>query len=115
MHRVVEYTLMFIVLVLLQVFLFDNLNLSPYCYPLVYVGFILLLPVTLLPAWTLLLGFAIGAVTDLLSGTPGLHTIAATATAFCRRAMAAGESRGRSRNERRQREPMGVFVLSSTE
>ncbi len=84
MHRVVEYTLMFIVLVLLQVFLFDNLNLSPYCYPLVYVGFILLLPVTLLPAWTLLLGFAIGAVTDLLSGTPGLHTIAATATAFCR-------------------------------
>lgn len=84
MHRVVEYTLMFIVLVLLQVFLFDNLNLSPYLYPLVYVGFIVLLPVGLAHAWTLLLGFAIGAVTDLLSGTPALHTIAATATAFCR-------------------------------
>ena len=71
MHRVVEYTLMFLVLVLLQVFLFDNLNLSPYLYPLVYVGFIILLPVGLHPAWTLLLGFLVGAVTDLLSGTPG--------------------------------------------
>ena len=70
MHRVVEYTLIFLVLVLLQVFLFDNLNLSPYLYPLVYVGFIILLPVGLHPAWTLLLGFLVGAVTDLLSGTP---------------------------------------------
>lgn len=87
MHRVVEYTLIFLVLVLLQVFLFDNLNLSPYLYPLVYVGFIILLPVGLHPAWTLLLGFLVGAVTDLLSGTPGLNTIASTATAFCRPAL----------------------------
>ena len=36
MHKIAEYGLIFIVSVLLQVFLFDNLTVSPYLDPLVY-------------------------------------------------------------------------------
>lgn len=87
MHRIAKYGLLFIVSVLLQVFLFDNLNLSPYLCPLVYAGFIVLLPANLDRALLLALSFALGLSVDLLSGTAGLHTIAATATGFLRPAL----------------------------
>ena len=84
MHRTLAYTIFFIVLVLLQAFLFDNLNLSIYIYPLVYTAFIILLPIQTPRIAVLLLGFAIGVAVDAVSGTAGLHTIASLASAFCR-------------------------------
>ncbi len=84
MHRIAEYGTIFVVSVLLQVFLFDRLNLSPYLYPLVYTAFIVLLPAGTDRALLLVLSFLLGASVDLLSGTPGLNTIAATATGFLR-------------------------------
>lgn len=84
MQRISEYALLFVALVLAQVLFFDHLTLSPYLYPLVYVGFILFLPPAA-PRWaTLLLGFAVGLVMDMLSGTAGIHTIASLATGFMR-------------------------------
>ena len=44
MHRTLPYLALFAVVVLLQVFLFDNLSISIYLNPLVYVAFIALLP-----------------------------------------------------------------------
>lgn len=85
MYRVLEYTLFFVTLLLLQVFLFNNLNLSVYINPLVYVAFVLLLPMELASVWVLLLGLAIGAATDLMTGMAGLNTIATLVTAFTRR------------------------------
>ena len=72
---------------LLQVFLFDNLTVSPYLYPLVYAGCIILLPANIDRALLLILSFALGLSVDLLSGMAGLNTIAATATGFLRPAL----------------------------
>ncbi len=85
MYRFIEYTFFFVVLILLQVFLFDNLNLGMYVHPLVYVGFIVLLPMETPAVAVLLLGLVAGFTMDIISGGAGLNTSAALAVAFARR------------------------------
>lgn len=87
MNRVAEYVLFFVATVLLQVLLFDNINISSYLYPLFYVAFIVLLPVDIKPAVSIISSFLLGVSVDLLSGTVGLGAIASTATAFVRPAV----------------------------
>ena len=50
MHRTFPYILLFAVAVMLQLFLFNNLTLSVYFNPLVYVVFLALLPMETPPA-----------------------------------------------------------------
>lgn len=85
MHRFLEYAVFFVALLLLQVFLFNNLNLSVFVNPLVYIAFIVLLPMETRPVWVLLLGLLLGIATDYVVGTAGLNTIATLFTAFIRR------------------------------
>lgn len=85
MYRVLEYAFFFATLLLLQAFLFNNLNLGIYINPLVYAAFILLLPMELTPIWVLLLGALMGAATDMITGVAGLNTIATLVTAYGRR------------------------------
>ena len=76
--------LRFIILVLIQVLIFNNIELSGYINPYIYILFILLLPFDT-PGWLLLLlGFLLGISIDIFSDTPGMHTIATTLTAFLR-------------------------------
>lgn len=84
MQRTLAYTVYFIVIALLQAFVFNNLNLSIYIYPMVYVSFVLLLPIKTPHIATLFLGLIVGVTMDLASGSAGLHTIASLATAFSR-------------------------------
>lgn len=84
MYRTLGYTLFFLTVVLLQAFLFNNINLSIYVYPFVYVGFVLLLPIQTPHVVVLLLGLLTGVTIDAVSGTAGLHTIASLFSAFCR-------------------------------
>ena len=74
MHRTLPYLALFAVVVLLQVFLFDNLSISIYLNPLVYVAFIALLPP----------GLATGVTMDLAMGAAGVNTIATLLIAFAR-------------------------------
>lgn len=74
----------FIVLVLIQVLILNNIEFSGYINPFLYVLFILLLPFET-PAWLLLVsGFALGLTVDLFMNTPGLHAAATVLTAFVR-------------------------------
>ncbi|MBE5033901.1 rod shape-determining protein MreD [Gallalistipes aquisgranensis] len=84
MYRFLEYTLLFVIVVLLQIFLFNNLNLSVYVNPLVYIAFVVMLPMEINRAALLLLGFLLGGVMDMIMGTAGINTIATLATAFLR-------------------------------
>lgn len=68
----------------LQLFLFDSLNLGPYVNPLVYIAFIVLLPMNTPSVAVLLLGLVLGASMDAVSGTAGIHTIAALFTSYIR-------------------------------
>ena len=56
MYRTVPYIVLFLILALLQIFLFDNLSISIYLCPLVYIGFIVLLPIDAPPVAVLFLG-----------------------------------------------------------
>jgi hypothetical protein len=84
MPRILQYILLFLVVTALQIFLFDNLQLSLYIHPFVYVAFILLLPMEIKGYLLLLLAAGTGIVMDFFSGAPGVNTIATTAMAFCR-------------------------------
>ena len=55
MYRTVPYIVLFLILALLQIFLFDNLSISIYLCPLVYIGFIVLLPIDAPPVAVLFL------------------------------------------------------------
>jgi rod shape-determining protein MreD len=83
-NSILRYGLIFILLVLLQVLVFNNIQFSGYINPYVYLMFILLLPVEI-PAWLLLLlSFITGVIIDYFSGSPGIHSSATVLAGFVR-------------------------------
>lgn len=74
----------FVVLILIQVLLLNNIQISGYIVPYVYILFILLMPFET-PGWLLLFsGFALGLSVDMFSQTMGMHTVATVFMAFLR-------------------------------
>ena len=49
MHRTLQYAILFIVMVILQIFLFSRIGISVYVHPLVCIAFIVLLPMEIAP------------------------------------------------------------------
>lgn len=84
MYRTFPYLLLFAATVLLQVFFFDNLSVSIYLSPLIYVAFVALLPLDTPHVGVLLGGLAVGMVMDWAMGTAGINTIATVFVAFLR-------------------------------
>jgi rod shape-determining protein MreD len=83
-NSILRFGLIFILLLLLQVLLFNNIQFSGYVNPYVYILFILLLPVEI-PSWLLLiLSFATGLTIDFFSSTPGMHSSATLMAGFVR-------------------------------
>jgi len=83
-NSILRFGLIFILLVLLQVLLFNNIQFSGYVNPYIYIMFILLLPVEI-PSWLLLiLSFGVGMIIDFYSGTPGMHSSASVLAGFVR-------------------------------
>ena len=87
MVRILFYALLFLVSVLFQTFLFDNLAVSIYLSPLVYISFIALLTMETPPIVMLLCGLATGIVTDWAMGLEGINTAVTLLSAFTRRAV----------------------------
>lgn len=85
MYRVYPYIVLFVALALLQVFLFDNLSISVYLSPLVYVAFVVLLPIDVRPSVALLAALATGVAMDWTMGGAGINTIATLPLALLRR------------------------------
>ena len=85
MHYALKYTLLLLALLVLQIFLFDTVNLGPYVNVLLYVAFIVLLPVNIPSILVLLSGLALGVAMDVLTGTAGVHTISTVAVSYVRR------------------------------
>jgi len=83
-NSILRFALIFILLLLFQVLLFNNIQFSGYVNPYVYIMFILLLPIEI-PSWLLLLlSFATGLIIDFFSGSPGMHTSATVLAGFVR-------------------------------
>ncbi len=84
MKNLSRYSGAFIVLIVLQLIIFNNIEFSGYVNPYVYVMFILILPFSI-PSWfLLLLAFFTGLVIDLFSGTLGVHAFATVMAGFVR-------------------------------
>ncbi len=74
----------FIILVLVQVLVLNNIQFLGYINPYIYILFILSLPVRT-PRWaSLLLAFVLGLTIDIFANTPGMHASAAVLIAFLR-------------------------------
>ncbi len=83
-NSILRFSLIFILLILLQLLVFNNIQFSGYVNPYVYIMFILLLPVEI-PAWLLLiLAFGMGIIIDFYSGSPGIHASATVLSGFVR-------------------------------
>ncbi len=79
-----KYTVMFILLVLIQILILNQVQLSGYINPFMYILFILLLPVNS-PAYLLLtLAFFIGITVDIFSNSMGIHAFASVFIAYIR-------------------------------
>lgn len=87
MYRLLEYGILFFVMVILQVFLFSRIGISIYVNPLVYIAFLILLPMEIAGALLLVLGMVLGMTVDFFMGTAGINTIATLFAAFCRPAV----------------------------
>lgn len=86
-NSILRYGFLLMVLILLQVLVFNNIQFSGYVNPYVYVMFILLLPFDM-PAWLLLfVSFLLGMIMDFFSGTPGMHASASVLAGFVRPAV----------------------------
>ena len=84
MRRYLSYIGLFVVVLLLQVYLFDNISLGIYFHPLVYVAFIILLPLKFNHGGVVVLSALMGLIMDLLTGMAGLNVLALTTAGFVR-------------------------------
>jgi rod shape-determining protein MreD len=83
-NKTIRLSLMFVLLILLQVLVFNNIQFSGYIDPYIYLLFILLLPFEI-PDWLLLsICFVTGFTVDLFSLSPGMHAFSTVVAGFAR-------------------------------
>lgn len=79
------YLILTFVVLFVQVFVLNNLSISPLVAPMVYITLILLMPIESSQWKMLFAGLALGALMDLTMGTAGLNTLVTLPIAFFRR------------------------------
>ena len=84
MHQGIRYTLLFVAVVLLQSLVFNQVQISIWFNPLVYIAFVRLLPMRTMPIVVLTCGALMGVSMDVIMGLAGVNTIASLATAYLR-------------------------------
>jgi len=83
-NTLLRLTFAFLLLMLIQVLVFNNIQFSGYVNPYVYVMFILILPLEIPPWLMLIISFFTGLIMDFMSGSPGMHTSATVFAGFAR-------------------------------
>jgi len=74
----------FVLLMLMQLLVFNNVYLGGYINPCIYLLFVAMLPTNTGRIATLLIAFGSGLCVDLFSNMPGFHTAACTLVGFIR-------------------------------
>ena len=83
-RSILYYAFVFLMYLLLQVLLFDNMVLYGKVFCFIYIGFILLLPIEISPVFLIAIGFITGFAVDLFSNSLGLNTSVSVFIAFIR-------------------------------
>lgn len=82
--EILKYLLLFVVLVVTQVLVFNHLCLFNVAVPLVFIYFIIKLPVNLSANWAMTVSFLLGLMVDIFSNTQGMNALACTILAAVR-------------------------------
>lgn len=80
----IKFAFMFVALTLCQVVVFNHICLFSVAIPLVFIYFIVKLPVTLGIIWVMTLSFVLGLTVDIMSNTQGMNALACTILAVTR-------------------------------
>tara|TARA_B110000046_G_C12864205_1_gene343189 strand:- start:261 stop:791 length:531 start_codon:yes stop_codon:yes gene_type:complete len=80
----ISYFIRFALLIIVQIFLLNNVQFSGLLNPYLYVYFLIVLPVDFSPNIGLLFAFTMGIIIDMFSQTMGMHTISAVFLAYAR-------------------------------
>lgn len=83
-NQLLKLGLLFVVSVLVQVLFLNQIQISGFINPYIYILFILLLPTSIPRYLLLLLGFFLGITIDVFSNTPGIHASATVFISFIR-------------------------------
>ncbi len=84
MKNIIEFLSWFAGLVILQVLLFNNIQIAGVINPFLYIYLIIALPIHINRISLILAGFILGLVVDVFSNTWGIHAMATTLIAFLR-------------------------------
>lgn len=82
--QVVYGALFFVLLVLVQVLILNNIHFFSLATPFLYIYFILKIPIRTSSSWVVFLSFLIGVSVDILSNTGGLHAASSTLVGLVR-------------------------------
>lgn len=85
--EIITLLLRFLALTALQVLLLNNIQLSGFINPYIYLLFIMLLPVKFSKGFSLVLAFVSGFAIDIFTNTAGMHAAATVLMAFMRPAV----------------------------
>lgn len=80
-----KFLLMAVILILLQVTVFNNICLFGVAVPMVFIYLILRLPLTMGTSWVLTVAFLMGLGVDIFSDTQGMNALACTILGVLRR------------------------------
>lgn len=83
--EILHYIILFIGVVLLQVLICNHIALFNVALPIIFIYFIIKLPISLNPGVLFTLSFLTGLIIDIFSDTPGVNALACTLTAGIKR------------------------------
>ena len=84
MNDILQHTIRFFILASIQILVLNNVQISGYINPFVYILFIMLLPPKMPKAIVLILAFVMGCTIDVFSDSYGIHSSATVLLAFLR-------------------------------
>lgn len=77
-NSVLRYFLLFILCVLVQALIFNKIILFHVAVPIIFIYFIIRLPINLKSSYLFILAFFLGLIVDIFSDTPGVNALACT-------------------------------------
>ena len=81
--EILKYLLLFLILTVCQVVVFNHICLFGIAVPLVFIYFIIKLPVTLGVNWAMTVSFLLGLTVDVFANTQGMNALACTVLSVC--------------------------------
>ena len=84
---ILTYSILFVALILLQVLICNHIAIFNVAIPVIFIYFLIRLPLSVKPSMLFTLAFCLGLLIDIFSDTPGVNALACTLIAALKRPM----------------------------